>query len=130
MLFEEAKPTELLEGLRLGRSAAQRCHVDYLIGFQLSRKVTGVRLPDTLERDGRSRYRILKCSVSHLSYLYAEDRRPSTRRDNVADYTDLCGCSISAIIGNRCGWRKIPVRVMHFPEPERPRQYVMVSNLR
>ena len=112
--------------------AAVFCGVRYAMVFRSSRMDLGQGrpLPGTFERGGRSRFRVLKRAGSHLSDLYERDMDPNIRRDNVADYKRLCGCSISAVIGNRCRWRKIPVRVMHFPEPERPRQYVMVSNLR
>lgn len=129
MLFRDAKAAEL-EGLPRDASAALRrrelCRVGYWIVFQLSQENLGSPLPDTLERDGRSRYRILECADSHLSSLYNKDVNPSTRRDNVADYTNLCGCSMSAVIGNKCRWRKIPVRFVHYPEGTR----VYVSNLR
>ena len=80
-------------------------------------------LPGTFERDGRSRYRVLKCAHSHLSDLYAEDRDPKKWRYNA----HLCHCPITAVIGNKCRWRKIPVRIWHSPE-EGPAQFV--SNLR
>ena len=127
MLFRDAKAAEGPEGLSLGGSPAERCQVSYWIKFHEYREVTGP-LPDTLERDGRSRFRVLECANSHLSRLYRSDRDPniSARRDNVADYTELCGCSTSAVIGNKCRWRKIPVRFSHYPRGRR----VYVSNLR
>ena len=137
-LFRDAKAVEGLSFEEaLARSTAVRaavyCEVRYTLVFRSSRMDLGQGrpLPGTFERDGRSRFRVLKCAGQHLTMLYRFDMDPRLiRRDNVADYTDLCGCSISAVIGNRCGWRKIPVRVWRFPEGAPGFERQRVSNLR
>ena len=81
-------------------------------------------------RDGKSRFRVLQFSGTHLSMLYHADKALEDEGEAKLQKIPLCmkpwcGCPIHAAIGTASGWRRFPVRVK-----EKGEEGKMVSNRR